>query len=309
MKSPGAANGDTPATALILLLALSIAWGSCWPIMKIVVGELPIYTFRMLTAWGGGLCVLLITGLAGNGLWLHRRDVGPTIVAGVLNITGWLYFTALGLTLLPAGRASVLAYTMPLWAFLAAIVLMHEAVTRRRLLSLACGLGAVLVLAGDDLIRLGEAPLGVFAVLAAAASWGVGTVVQKKVVWRTPLYTVAAWQLLIGGIPLAALAFALDSQPYARLTLRGALGMGYVIFIATVFGYWAWFRIVRLVPTGIASLGMLLSPLIGVSVSTLALGEPLGWPELGALTLSTAALATILPMPNLKAFRRDAKER
>jgi drug/metabolite transporter (DMT)-like permease len=288
----------------MLLLALSVAWGSCWPIMKVVVGELPIYTFRMLTAWGGGICVLLITWMAGNRLWLHRRDVGPAIVAGALNITGWLYFTALGLTLLPAGRASVLAYTMPLWSFLAAIVLMREPITRRRLLSLACGLGAVFVLAGDDLIRFGEAPLGVFAILAAAACWGVGTVVQKKVVWRAPLFTVAAWQLLIGGVPLAALAFALDSEPYARLTIRGALGMGYVIFIATVFGYWAWFRIVRLVPTGVASLGTLPVPLIGVSVSTLALGEPLGWPELGALTLSTAALATILPLPRLKAFGR-----
>ncbi len=300
MKTSDSQSTANPIVAIILLAALSIAWGVSWPTMKTVVGELPIFTFRMLTAWGGGVCVLLLTGLVGNGIWLHKRDIGPTIIAGMLNITGWLYFTALGLTILPAGRAAVLAYTMPLWSFLAGIVLMQEPVTRRRVISLICGLGAVLVLAGDDLLRFGAAPLGVLAILAAAASWGIGTVIQKKVPWRTPLFTVAAWQLLIGGIPLAAIALIYETDPYRNLTLGGALGMAYVILIATVFGYWAWFRIVRLVPTSIASLGALPVPLIGVTASTLVLGESLGWPELAALALATISLAMILPLPQLK---------
>ena len=148
--------------------------------MKIVVAQIPIFSFRMLTAWGGGAMVLLIAWLMGNSLRLERRDIWPAIVAGLLNITGWLYFTALGLTMLPAGRATVLAYTMPLWAFLAAILLTGERVTARRTVALGFGVGAVLILGGDDLIRLGAAPLGVIATLAAAASWGRGTVVQKK---------------------------------------------------------------------------------------------------------------------------------
>ena len=297
MTDPNRAHKRKTLSAILLLAGLSLAWGASWPTMKTVVGELPIYTFRMLTAWGGGACVLLMTALAGNALLLHKRDVAPTIIAAFFNITGWLYFTAVGLTLLPAGRAVVLAYTMPLWAFLAGIVLSSEPVTRRRVFSLLCGLAAVLVLAGDDLIRVGQTPFIVLAILSAAASWGTGTVIQKKVTWHTPLFTVAAWQLLIGGTPLAILAFLFDSAPYANLTWRGALGMTYVILIATVFGYWAWFRIVRLVPTSVASLGTLPIPLLGVSLSMLTLGEPLGWPELGALVLATASLATILPLP------------
>ena len=62
--------------------------------------------------------VLLIAWLMGNSLRLARRDIGAALVAGLLNITGWLYSTALGLTMLPAGRATVLAYTMPLWALM-----------------------------------------------------------------------------------------------------------------------------------------------------------------------------------------------
>jgi drug/metabolite transporter (DMT)-like permease len=281
-------------TAILLLAVAALAWGGSWPMMKIIVQEMPIYTFRMLTAWGGGVVVLLIAWRMGHAVRLDRRDIRPAVIAGLLNITGWLYFTALGLTMLPAGRATVLAYTMPLWAFIAAIVLMGERITPRRVVSLVFGVGAVLILAGDELIRLGAAPLGVIATLTAAACWGLGTVVQKKAAWRTPLLTVAGWQLLIGGAPLAALAFAHDTAPYADITTRGALAMVYIVLISTVLGYWAWFRVLQLIPSDMAALGILPSPMIGVISSTLILGEPLGWPEFAAVALLTAALATML---------------
>ena len=236
--------------------------------------------------------------LTGSGLWLHKRDVGPTILCEFFTITAWLYFTALALTLLPASRAVVLAYTR---SALAGAWLLSEPMTGRRIVSLAFGLLAVLVLASDDFNRFGTAPYGILAILAAAACWGLGTVFQKRTVWRTPLFTVAAWQLLFGSMLLAILAFVLESDPYARFTVGGAFGMAYIVLIATVVGYWLWFRVVHILSAGVASLGVLPVPLIGVSLSALALGEPLGWPELAALVCATASLALILPLP---VFRR-----
>jgi drug/metabolite transporter (DMT)-like permease len=281
-------------TAMLLLGVAALAWGGSWPVMKIIVSQMPIFSFRMLTAWGGGATVLFIAWVIGYRLRLERRDIGPAIVAGLLNITGWLYFTALGLTMLPAGRATVLAYTMPLWAFLAAIVLTGERITARRITALGFGLGAVLILGGDDLIRLGTVPLGVIATLAAAASWGLGTVVQKKTRWRTPLLTLAGWQLLIGGTPLAILAITQDTAPFANITTLGVAAMVYIVLIGTVLGYWAWFRALQLIPGDMAALGILPAPMIGVISSALLLNEPLGWAELAAVALLTAALATML---------------
>ena len=43
-------------------------------------------------------------------------------------------------------------------------------------------------------------------------------------------------------------------------------------------------------------------PLVGVLSSTVMLGEAIGWRELSALVLITAALATVLPLP--RPFRR-----
>lgn len=292
-----------PLAAILWLGGLVLAWGGGWPVMKYAVGELPIYTFRAITGVGGGLCVLAFAALQGQPLRLPRADWRATTIAAIFNVTGWFYFTALALTLLPAGRSVVLAYTMPLWAVIAARIMVGEPITARKLTGLCLGMGAVALLLGDDFVRIGHAPLGVLAVLAAAASWAIGTILQKRE-WQMPLLTLAGWQLLIGAVPMVVLAALFDSAPFARLTPLGALSVVYVILIACLFGYWAWFSIVKLVPTAVASIGVLPVPLMGVATSAWFLGEPVGWPEAGALLLITAALATVLPLPKPRFLRR-----
>ena len=79
--------------------------------------------------------------------------------------------------------------------------------------------------------------------------------------------------------------------------MLGALGMTYVVVVATVLGYWLWFRVIQMVPASIASLSVLPVPLIGLSLSTLLLEERLEWSDFAALICITIALAIILPLP------------
>ncbi len=174
-----------PLTAALLLALTSSVWGISWPVMKIVIGEMPVLTFRVVIAWGSGIVILAIAALSGSEFRLHRRDIGPAMLAAALSISGWFYLSTLALTMMPAGRASVLAYTMPLWAFLAAIWLTGERVTVNRVLGLGFGLATVLVLTVEEFARFGRVPLGVIVTLTAAASWGLGTVIQKKITWHT----------------------------------------------------------------------------------------------------------------------------
>ena len=271
-----------PTAAALWLAGLTLAWGGGWPVMKYAVGELPIYTFRILTAWGGGALVLALSAARGNPIGLDRREWKPAALAALFNVTGWFYFTALGLTLMPAGRSAVLAYTMPLFAIVAARLMLREPITRQKAAGLALGGGAILLLLGEGVERLGEAPLGVLAVLGAAASWGIGTVLQKRP-WQTPVLTLIGWQLLIGGIPMGVLALANDRAPFADLTIFGVLSVAYVIGVATLFGYLAWFTILDRAPAAVASIAVLPVPLVGVLSSAIFLGEAVGWRELMAL--------------------------
>lgn len=303
--SPPPGNAATrqtlPWSAALWLVGLTLAWGLGWPVMKHTVSELPLYTFRITTAWGGGALVLALSALQGHSIRLERSEWRAAALSALFNVTGWFYFTALGLTLLPAGRAAVLAYTMPLFAIVAARLMLKERITRRKAAGLVLGAAAILLLLGDDMKRLGDAPAGVLTILGAAMSWGIGTVLQKRP-WRTPVLTLIGWQLLLGGVPLGLMAAAQDSAPLAQVTIYGILGVAYVICIATLLGYYAWYTILAMVPASVASIAVLPVPLVGVLSSALFLGEAIGWQEMLALALITVALATVLPLAN--PFRR-----
>jgi probable blue pigment (indigoidine) exporter len=98
----------------------------------------------------------------------------------------------------------------------------------------------------------------------------------------------------IGVIALLTERFQLDQASDAAL-LSGA----YILVFGVVVGYAIWFKVVSLFPATIASIGALVTPVIGMASSALFLGEPIGWREVAALTfvLSAVALVVFRPAP------------
>jgi drug/metabolite transporter (DMT)-like permease len=70
-------------------------------------------------------------------------------------------------------------------------------------------------------------------------------------------------------------------------------GVVYNVFFAVRFCYWAWVRLVSLVPVSVSSLSSLITPLIGVISSIYLLGEQPGWPEISATILILGAVAVV----------------
>lgn len=303
-----------PATSrqgALLLLALGFAWGSFWPLMKLVLNEMPILTFRAICAEAGGVMVLGLALLARQRLTAPRAEWIPLIWLSLFTTTGWLYFTAVGVTLIGSGRAVLIAYTMPLWSFLLGVAFLDERPTARRWAGLVIALAGVGVMLSQDASRLLEAPTGVLAMLAAALCWALGSVVLKRRSWRTANLTLVGWQAVIGGAPLVVAAALVDAGELSPLSATGWFSLAYTIVVGNVFGVWAWFCCVNLLGVSVASLGVLLVPVIGLTSSALLLDEALGWPEWTALALIVAGLAALLPLPRVALpglrLRREAR--
>ena len=173
-------NPGIPTKTILLLVLITLAFGSGWPIMKYGVIELPILTFRWITAIFSGIGVLAIAAFMSHRLLLFREEIGITFLCGLFNVTGWFYFSGLGLTMLTAGRATILAYTHPLFAFLIALALGRDRLSPRPVFGLGCGMGAVVVLSARDFAAFGENPFGVLAMLVAATCFATGANLQKE---------------------------------------------------------------------------------------------------------------------------------
>jgi drug/metabolite transporter (DMT)-like permease len=258
----------------------------------------------VVTVLGAGLTLLLLARITGERIWMERRLVLPHLAISLAGVTLWHMLTAYGLMYIGGGRAAIIAFTMPVWATLLSILFLGERPTLAMGVALVLGMAGLAVLIGPDLARVGEAPMGALLILLAAMVWAIQTVATKAYDWRIGTMALSAWQLLAGGVPILIVWLWLGTRPDpTRLSLEGILALLYVVFVALVFCFTTFLRIVRLLPAIAASLSTLAIPVVGVASSAWLLGETVGLREVVALVLVLAAIGLVL-LPRAVAARR-----
>jgi drug/metabolite transporter (DMT)-like permease len=287
-----------PAYSLALLAGLSLFWGVNWPIIKIVLAEIPVWTFRSLCLVCGGLGLLGLVRVNGVSLNIPKKELGPLLMVAVLNVTGWHLCSAYGVYYMQAGRASIIAYTMPVWAAIFSGILLNEPLRFRQILGLFFGVASLATLIGPAVVSLRTTPVGAVFMLGAAVSWAAGTVFVKYFRWTMPTTLLTAWQLVVGSIPVFIGALIMDPvDSVLQLSPKGIAAMVYIILFPMIFCYWAWFKVVSILPATLAAMCTLSIPVIGVFTSALMLGEAITWLELTALGLVLVALSIVIVRP------------
>jgi drug/metabolite transporter (DMT)-like permease len=283
-----------PRSTWMLLAGLTLGWGLNWPIMKIALAYMPVWTFRSLSVAGGAAGMFLIAWAGRRRLLPPPEHWGRLALSSLFNVTLWNLCIAYGLLYVPVGRSVILAYTMPLWVVLLSRLFLNERLTRRRLAGVALGMVAMGLLIGSELAVLRAAPIGAALVVAAALSWAIGTVLVKRFPTDLPTTSFTAWQLLIGGAPIAIGALLLEDAHWRQVPWPATFAVWYNILVAFVFCYWAWYKIVSRTSAGVSALGSLMIPVVGVFSSVLVLGERPSWQEYAALALVITAIATVV---------------
>jgi drug/metabolite transporter (DMT)-like permease len=290
-----AASRRATRAAFCLLAGITVFWGLNWPVLKVALTEIPVLPFRALCLLVSGPVLLAIAAARGAGIAVPRREILPLLLASLFNVTLWHLFTGYGVLAMPAGRASIIAYTMPAWATLLGAAVLREPLTPPRLAGLVLGMGGIAALVLPDLPKVVAAPLGAASMILAAQSWAVGTVLMKRRRWSGSTAALAGWQICLGGFPILVAAIA--TGPFPGLERADDLAIAalvYVIVFGMLIGQWAWFVVLERLPVAVASISTLAIPVVGVLSSALLLGERLGPAEIAALLLVVAALALML---------------
>ncbi|MEQ1951203.1 EamA family transporter [Mesorhizobium yinganensis] len=175
--------------------------------------------------------------------------------------------------------------------------------------------GAVLAFGGVGLVAAnvgGDVTLaGLMLLIAAAASWGGGNIVSKRISQKSSTVNVlglVVWGSLFALPPLAVVAMVLDPENFVSsftgLDWVSAGAIAYIVYLSTLFCFAAWSRLLGLYPVSTVAPFTLLVPVFGFLGSAVLLGEPLqGW-KLAASSLVIAGLCVNLFGPRLFAMRR-----
>jgi drug/metabolite transporter (DMT)-like permease len=290
------APAPAPARSLLLVPLLGLLWGFNWPAVRISLTEIAPWTLRAGGMTFAGLALVAIALASGTSLCVPRRQWLRLVVAGFLSIAAFNVLLAFAQLAAPTSRAAILTFTMPIWATILARFILAEPFDHRRLLGLGLGAAGLLCL-GLPLVTSGNFSVGLLYALVASVSWALGTIVTKRWPVDAPAVTIAAWQLLIGGAAAGIGMLVFEGLPVPRmLEPRTFAALGFHILGAQALAYFLWFTVIARLPAGIASLGTLMVPAVGVLGSVALLGErptPSDW--LGLALVIAASGSIMLP--------------
>jgi drug/metabolite transporter (DMT)-like permease len=260
--------------------------------LKLLLDEMPPLAARSWAGMAAALLFALGAFALRIPLGVPRRLWGRLALASALNVTAWMGFSTVGLLWLKASEAAIVAYTMPVWAAILAWPLLGEKPSPQRVLGMALGLASIGVLFAGRGLEFGMAKLpGMTLVLAAALLFALGAVLAKR--YPLPMHPVAAvtWQVGLGCLPLWLLSPFIEEVRWAELSFQGWFFLGWMTLVALGLAYLTWFGALARLPASTATLGTLLTPVIGVLGAGLFLGEPLGLREWLALAFTIIGVA------------------
>ena len=258
-----------------LLALLVLTWGASWPIIKVGVTAMPPLWFACVRYLVGTVCLLVIVTLRRELIVPSRSDWKLVIVSGVLQMATYAALTSVALTRLPPGRASILAYSTPVWVVPLSVWWLHEPVTWRGRIGVVAGLvGVVAIATGGPQPNLREYVMPYALLLCAAAAWATSIVFVRAHRFQASPLALAPWQMLVAALLLLACAIGVNG-PLGSVNLRGLASLAYVGPVATAFAYWAVVEVGRHIRATTISVTLLAVPTLGLLISAFTFHETL----------------------------------
>jgi drug/metabolite transporter (DMT)-like permease len=280
------------------ILALGIlAAGSAWPAIKYGLAEAtPVWyaVGRAVISAATGFALLAALGRLKRPT---RADLPIIITVGALQLCLFFTLINLGLALLPAGRSVILAYTTTLWVVPLAGPLLGERPRARQLAGVVLGIAGIALLLAPAFDQMRDAGVGALAgylyLLGAALAWALAILHSRGHRWNLSPLQVMPWQMLFAAVLLVPVAFVLEPHGHIETTARALVPLAYLGVLAGPIITWSSTTVSRLIPAVAVSLGYLLTPVMGVAISALFLGEPVGFDLVigGVLVLLGAGVA------------------
>jgi drug/metabolite transporter (DMT)-like permease len=291
------------------LLAFGViyfVWGSTFLFIRIGVREVPPLLLAAMRFFVAGLALYGWTRARGERGPSRREWVGVVALALMIFVVdyGLLFWAE---QRVPSGIAAVMLATIPVFMTLSEIVLLGtQKLTLRLGLGLVVGIGGVGVLMSPTL-SLGGAPIdlaGAAALIVAATSWSVASVLTKKLPLPESKVMSSGAQMLAGGVLLTVAAGAFgEFRGFHPLSVsRGAwLSLIYLIVAGSIIGFTAYVWLIHHEsPTKVGTYAYV-NPVVAVLLGYFAGGEGLG---LRTIVGTSFVLVSVVIITTARASKR-----
>jgi drug/metabolite transporter (DMT)-like permease len=271
--------------------ALALIWGASFLFIKVAVEGMTDLQVVLIRTWLGAAALLTLVLLRrlpvpqGIRLWGHLLVIG-----GIGNALPFFLFAWAENGRISSGLAGIYNGTTPLFTMVLAMAFLSaEPATLARGIGLLVGFAGVVVVLAPWQGSEGSSLAGQVACLAAAASYGVALVWNRRFL---PSFGYPPYSLALGQVAAAGLVTTV-------ISLLGVFGTGIAFFLL--------YALMDRIGATRASMVTYLVPLVAVALGVLVLGESVSWHHFvgGAVVLLGIMIAE-RRLPLLAARRRPA---
>jgi drug/metabolite transporter (DMT)-like permease len=294
-------DGKSQKMAVLGLAVMSLVWGYNWAIMKEALNYCGPFAFAAIRTFFGSLVLFFVLIVQGKDL--RPKEIPLTILLGLLTTTGCIGVSTWALEFSGAGKTAILVYTMPFWLLILAWPILGERIRGIQWFAVTSAFIGLIAILEPWSMR--GSPFGNFLGIVSGIFWAASAIVTKIIRQRSAdfdLISITAWQLMFGALPLVVIAFTLSERPIEWTPFfTGAII--YNIIFTNAVALLLWFYSLHALPAGIAGMGTLATPVIGVLAASVQLGEIPSPVEAGGMFLILAGLA-LVSLPGILEYRR-----
>lgn len=260
-----------------LILVIVALWGFSFVPIKVGLKEVPPFALAALRFLFAAVPLVFV-------IRRPRMPVGVVIAYGVAIGVFQFGLLFLGMKLgMPAGLSSIVIQVQVFFTIGLGIAFLGDRLHGENLVGAAiAAIGVVLLAVYKIQGGASSTFVGLLLVIVAAFAWATGNIVAKHAAGEheADMFGLVVWSSLVPPLPLAAVSYAFEGGPamVQAVASASALTWGCVVFlayVATLFGFASWARLLHRYPTALVSPFALLIPVSGLASGALFLGESL----------------------------------
>ena len=288
-----------PLRIHLQLLGMAILWGASWPWGRVVAQAMPTFVASSMRFFIA--IIPLVIWLYSANRFRYAKKLRPNqwlglFLTALLGVFGYSTFFIWGLKYVPAGQATVIVATNPVFTTIFAIWLFKEKWNKWVANGMAIAVaGSLLAMTkGEPAQMLTNFGFGQLLLLGALVCWVAYTLLARKVLvgidslTATTISSIFGFLLLFIGALIAeswqdwAIVLTLDQSTWFSLI---GLALG-----ATVLAYAWYFDGVKYLGAGNAAAYIILVPILGILFSAIWLNEQVDSSLLIGGTLAVSGL-------------------
>ena len=296
LSQPGS-RGLSPHMGGAAILVMFL-WALCFPLIETGLAYAPpMFSAAMRAAISGAVLlaaanVLRRPPISGGSTWIAIAAVGLTATS--LGFFGMFY----GGTSVSPGLARVIANTQPLIAAILAWGILNESLDNWQRLGLVTGFAGIVIISLPALATYDSQLSGIGLILMAAVGIAVSNVLLKRLAGKVDVLRAMGWQLVVGCLPLTAIATSIESTDAIDWSPQFVLNILALSVLGTSAAFAIWFYLLKRVALTDLNAFTFLTPVLALIMGRLFFSESLDAFALSGIVISLLGIYLVNRPPN-----------